>query len=917
MQEILIYKAGVLKKNENKLRRLFTTEQEKILLIKALMSEVHHGAFSKDISDAMIMLELLKHNAKEYHNNTLQALILKTGFSSITSPMLVYEETQFTHSNQTIETVLIPIVYLPKSMESVYDHAGGLYAFNGITLQGSGSLEITGNLHTGGKLSFSDFKQISHKVRTITEKITVTDSCTSKSMFGLKKKTTLTKHKVEVVSIEPGNTIIADGVTYDNIGEIKMSGLQMLVGNDGVQTSNIDTIVEKVVEEKKLASTNVKQKQLMGSIKATISYSETHLHPTIIVSKGKVNLNSNSAIYDAIQISGPHSFNSNKLSHHQYLRDVEAENRRIEAEMKEAKRTAKRKRIQMIGKMIIAVTVAYFGGTFITNKMIASSMMVKGSMTAVITKGAIIGGISSGIMGRNPIKGAITGAIFAGVEDKIGGFTSGKFDFIKNDPIRDAVIVSVPTIGTSVINSIIKKENILESLVISSLANISGNLAVPLDSDLVSFVGNNLVTSTVSMLGYNQGDLLSLIEKIGVTIGSFGGDKLANNHCSVSGYSAGDSIYEEDEEEYHINYSSSGNKGNQKQESDRFHLPSVLPKSDPNKFLDRSYAVGRAIEHARDNTTHMIIHPIETISDLGVLLWDVTNLASNTLFNISTNGSKIRNQQRIDAINNTYDEFKTGTLTKQIEMGTEFVSSLILGTAFTGPVFSRTPKPKLQPFPLNPYDKIMQTTVPSLKNATINLNLGAKTNAISELERINSVLNTKPLSFSNAGKIKPVQNNSIISGITKPKDVKYYLTPNGLNNPVPLLGSEVRLVLKWTSIRNRYLKKWNDRGEIKSSHKNLFHSEAETNIKYHMTPDDLAGILKEQRNQVIVFNGKKMSHLKEGSDALKSLTKTIVDIKKHMNELVVKNRIHTEEYKLLHEKLSDLSKLKDFYITNF
>ncbi len=113
----------------------------------------------------------------------------------------------------------------------------------------------------------------------------------------------------------------------------------------------------------------------------------------------------------------------------------------------------------------------------------------------------------------------------------------------------------------------------------------------------------------------------------------------------------------------------------------RFQLPSVLPEHDPNPILDHVYGVGRAIERARDATTDALLHFDDTVRDLGVMVWDGYNAISDITFGQSTEGARNRNMARGAAITNAFERFKEGNSVTRVEMGTELVTSCILGGA--------------------------------------------------------------------------------------------------------------------------------------------------------------------------------------------------------------------------------------------
>jgi hypothetical protein len=116
---------------------------------------------------------------------------------------------------------------------------------------------------------------------------------------------------------------------------------------------------------------------------------------------------------------------------------------------------------------------------------------------------------------------------------------------------------------------------------------------------------------------------------------------------------------------------------------ERFSLLSTLPANSDNKFLNYSYAVGRGIEHARDATADLIVHPIDNTKELATMSWDGYNSISGILFGYSNANSRARNIERGGAILDSVDQFKQADGAKKLEVGTGVVAGAILGKVVT------------------------------------------------------------------------------------------------------------------------------------------------------------------------------------------------------------------------------------------
>ncbi len=91
-------------------------------------------------------------------------------------------------------------------------------------------------------------------------------------------------------------------------------------------------------------------------------------------------------------------------------------------------------------------------------------------------------------------------------------------------------------------------------------------------------------------------------------------------------------------------------------------------------------------------------------------------------------------------------------------------------------------------------------------------------------------------------------------------------------------------------------------------------TKADSVIHENMTPDDLAGIFKENRGvKIFKKDGKLYDHRKEGDQANNAIKNTIHSIEDRIIELNKAGQYNSTEEQLLQEKLSRLSKFKDLY----
>jgi hypothetical protein len=137
------------------------------------------------------------------------------------------------------------------------------------------------------------------------------------------------------------------------------------------------------------------------------------------------------------------------------------------------------------------------------------------------------------------------------------------------------------------------------------------------------------------------------------------------------------------------------------------------------------------------------------------------------------------------------------------------------------------------------------------------------------------------------------------------------LSVKDLNHPVPLLQEEVNQVKAWMKHRKWLLDLW-DKQDISFSNqeiKNLLRA-VKSQLRDHMQPKDLAGILKENRGvEILDSNGKVFKHLNEWQEAKNSMENAL----EAMLESLYKTKTNPAEAKLYKERISQISKMMDKY----
>lgn len=137
------------------------------------------------------------------------------------------------------------------------------------------------------------------------------------------------------------------------------------------------------------------------------------------------------------------------------------------------------------------------------------------------------------------------------------------------------------------------------------------------------------------------------------------------------------------------------------------------------------------------------------------------------------------------------------------------------------------------------------------------------------------------------------------------------LSVKDLNLPVPLTSLEVELVEDWIFYRKSLLDVWESQDISFVSQKIAFLlDKVEEQLRKHMTPGDLAALLKEKRGvEIHGRDGKIFKHDNEWVDAKTSMENAVEAIKKALGD----NRTSPEQATLLQERVSQISKMWDKY----
>jgi hypothetical protein len=154
------------------------------------------------------------------------------------------------------------------------------------------------------------------------------------------------------------------------------------------------------------------------------------------------------------------------------------------------------------------------------------------------------------------------------------------------------------------------------------------------------------------------------------------------------------------------------------------------------------------------------------------------------------------------------------------------------------------------------------------------------------------------------------------------------LTVKGLLEPDTLRITELGRIEQWEGVRNTFLKQWRavDVSGFPPETQRLLQGKADKVIRKNMTPDDLAALMKENRG--VAMNKPPGGHdnhkakFKQAREAILNVidgqqegTQHTPGLKDRLQTLEQAGRTHTQEYRLLDERLRDLNRLLDAYET--
>jgi Flp pilus assembly pilin Flp len=148
----------------------------------------------------------------------------------------------------------------------------------------------------------------------------------------------------------------------------------------------------------------------------------------------------------------------------------------------------------------------------------------------------------------------------------------------------------------------------------------------------------------------------------------------------------------------------------------------------------------------------------------------------------------------------------------------------------------------------------------------------------------------------------------------RPRADKDELTDIGRNKPSPLTDVEKKQIGVWQERRNHYLDKWHGKdldGVDDASKKLVQNTSADNAIRDHITPDDVAGKVKEQRGVEIRVGGKLKDHVGEVASARDSVKKNIIAIQGRLKTLEAGGDRASKSHQVLVEKLKDLQHVLD------
>lgn len=151
-----------------------------------------------------------------------------------------------------------------------------------------------------------------------------------------------------------------------------------------------------------------------------------------------------------------------------------------------------------------------------------------------------------------------------------------------------------------------------------------------------------------------------------------------------------------------------------------------------------------------------------------------------------------------------------------------------------------------------------------------------------------------------------------------PEDV---LSDQALDRPEPLRPEEINFINgEWKPARDEYLNRW-ESVDYQAEYPWMDNEtlsllrKADNAVASHMTPDDLAAVLKDERGvRIRKPDGTPYDHLTEWDNARGSVVNAITELQDRLDQSKPGHpEAGTPEHDLFQEKLSDLSSVLDTY----
>ncbi|MBP6104727.1 MAG: hypothetical protein KA508_06705 [Gammaproteobacteria bacterium] len=527
---------GTLSRSEPGIRFLLTLEQEEELLGTAFMEELKRGYLDADLREPTRVLSALKQGAArrmvEEDNNTQALALRRADATSIQEPLLCYYKAPL-HDEQGVfvEEVYLPAMGLPKRFDNprLRDGAGGLFGLGPVTLGGvDGSvLTITANIDAQGVVTFRHLNQVNHVRRTVTELQAITQEIRTSRLARSDKVSTRTEF-VPVTHLEPGNEIVTSvdgGVVYDEVDTVFMSGLRTDVGEQGYTIRGAKQVVDAAIVRNVIGSTQTdRQRGLLGMGGSMTTYQPVTQQAigSQIHSMGPVYIETELGIFEATNFGqSPATLQVRELHYHELLRAMEARDRDVAKQIREAKKTRKRKQRQGTMWFLISLPVsAYVGGlvsgwlqsamgvtikaTVVNGVRVAATASFAQTVAIVGTAGAVSGGVAAAIQKQSILKGALNAAPFA-----IAGNLVANSPALANSGFMVQTLAQ--TAAASGLHAFLHGHLSLENLVVAFGAAVVAESVVPSsDNDSIGREVFRAATSTTVMALLGNGTIQSL-----------------------------------------------------------------------------------------------------------------------------------------------------------------------------------------------------------------------------------------------------------------------------------------------------------------------------------------------------------------------------------------------------------------------